>query len=379
MDEICNSETQPETVEAQDAPDEQQAEENIISKEDEIALADAQNPNLKKHFPTDLNFDFTKQGAKDLVKYMTLLIFLAFMRAISVHVFVVPNGFAPGGVGGISSIIYNAVLPYNERLANTLLDPGLTTFLINIPLLIAAYIKLNKKFAVSTFLVIAFYSGFMMIFNAFHFPQYYAGDDTGLKIVAAICGGAITGFCLGFMLRLNMSMGGTDIIGKFIYNHNPSAGAMWWILICDCIVATMSGLLGILDLIGRPEVTATSALTAVLSPILFSFLSLMMCSVIADFVQSGFQSSLVFNIITDKPDQIASAISDALHRGVTISHAVGYYTGIEHEVLVCVVSKKQINIVKNIVQTIDPKSFTYITKASEVAGKGFLRDNSGDH
>ncbi len=334
--------------------------------------ADGELPKPKHAWPTDLHFDFSKQGVSDVVKYMILLIFLAFLRALTTHVFIIPNGFAPGGIGGISSIIYNAVLPYNPKLANTLLDPGLTTFLMNIPILVAAFFRLNKKFAINTFFVIAFYSGFMMIFNAIPgFPQFYAGDDTGLKIIGALVGGAATGFCLGIMLRTNMSMGGTDIIGKFIYKHNPSAGAMWWILICDCTVAACSGLLGILELLDVPNITATVALTYVLSPILFSFLSLIICSFTADFIQSGFQSSLVFNIITDKPREIAEAISQHLHRGVTISRAVGYYTGVEHEVLVCVVSKKQINIVKRIVQTADPNSFTFITKASEVAGKGF--------
>lgn len=310
--------------------------------------------------------------AANFAKIAAIIIILAFLRAFSTYVFIVPNGFAPGGIGGISSIIYNAVEPVNPQLANTLLDPGLTTFLMNIPVLILAFFFLDKKFAVNTLFVIVFYMSFMLLLNSskVHCPRFVA-DDAGMKIIAALAGGAVTGFCLGVMLRTNMSMGGTDIIGKFIYKHNPSAGAQWWILICDCIVAMCSGILGILKLKDMPEITPDAALVEVLSPILYSFLSLIVSSITADVIQSGFQSSLVFNIITDKPDEIAKAISDKLHRGVTISKATGYYTHTEHEVLLCVVSKKQINVVKGIVHSIDPKSFTYITKANEVAGKGF--------
>ncbi len=316
----------------------------------------------------------TKQKVFKYAKFYVLLIILAFLRALTTYMFILPNGFAPGGIGGISTIIYNAVLPYNEKIARTVLDPGLTTFIMNIPLLITAAFLLSKKFAFNSFLVVATYSGFMMMFSAVKFPQYFAADDTGLQIIAALMGGAFSGLCLGLMLRNNMSMAGTDIIGKLIHKRNPIVGAQWYIITCDCIVAVCSGVLGILKVKDMPNITPTTALTEVLSPILFSFISLIVCSIIADIIQAGFQSSLVFNIITDKPDEIANKISERLHRGVTISKAVGYYTGEEHEVLVCVVSKRQINNIKNIVDSMDPMAFTYITKAREVAGKGFRHE-----
>ncbi len=319
----------------------------------------------------------TKEKAWQVGKFFVILLVMAFIRAVTNYVFIIPNGFAPGGIGGIATIIYNAVGRSNPQLANTVFDPGITTFVMNIPILIVAYFALNKKFVFNTFVIITSYSAFITLFGKVGFPTFLAKDaagatDTGLQIIAALIGGAITGVCLGIMLRNNMSMAGTDIIGKIIHKHNPAAGANWWIIACDCVVAMMSGILGILDIKSMPgSPTPTAALTAVLSPILFSFLSLIVTSVVADVVQSGFQSSLVFNIITDKPEEIARKISDKLHRGVTVTKAVGFYTGIEHEVLLCVVSKKQINTVKNIISETDPMAFTYITQAREVAGKGF--------
>ena len=54
-----------------------------------------------------------------------------------------------------------------------------------------------------------------------------------------------------------------------------------------------------------------------------------------------------------------------------MSTAIGYYTKTEHKILTCVVSKRQISTVKDIIKECDPLAFTYITKANEVAGKGF--------
>jgi len=320
----------------------------------------------------------TKQQVVTVIKYALLLVALASIRALVTHIFIIPNGFAPGGLSGISSILYNAVLMTgNERLANTVFDPGLTTLIMNVPFIIASFFVLNKKFAVNTTFMILVYSAMMMILSAVDCPQFDAaavtgesGGAAGYKILAALSGGACTGFCLGMMLRSNMSMGGTDIVGKIIHKHNPSAGAQWWILMCDCIVAICSGVLGVLEIV-KLNVTADQGLVMVLTPIFYSFVSLIVGSLTADVIQSGFQSSIVFTVITDKPNDISKAISDKIHRGVTLSTGVGYYTGVEHKVLTCVVSKRQTAIVKKIISEADPLAFTYIIKAGEVAGKGF--------
>lgn len=317
-------------------------------------------------------FEFTNQNADNFIKYALMLVFLASLRSITTYIFIVPNGFAPGGVSGLSSIIYNIVVllePNNTTLL-TIFDPGVTMFVMNLPFIIVAFFVLNKKFAINTFFVISVYSGMMFMLGAVKCPQFAVQGQPGFQILAALAGGSCAGFCLGLMLRYNMSMAGTDIVGKIIHKHNPSTGAQWWILICDCIVATCSGVLGIIKL-DFNAVNGSEALVAVLSPILFSFISLVTGSLTADVLQSGFQSSIVFNIITDKSDEISKAISEKLHRGVTLSTAIGYYTKTEHKILTCVVSKRQISNVKDIIKQCDPLAFTYITKAHEVAGKGF--------
>ena len=43
------------------------------------------------------------------VGFYDLLLFFALLRAVASYVFIVPNAFAPGGVGGIASIVYNVV------------------------------------------------------------------------------------------------------------------------------------------------------------------------------------------------------------------------------------------------------------------------------
>lgn len=314
-----------------------------------------------------------KNQATYISKFLILMVILAFVRALAAYLFINPNGFAPGGVGGIAAIIHYAAErstnPTILKLSSSLFDPGIFTILLNVPLIIAAFCVLEKKFAINTTIAVLFYSGFVYMLGAVKCPQYYANGNYGLMLIAALAGGAIGGVSMGFMLRQDLSIGGTDIIGKILYTHNPAAHAHWWIMMCDCVVAVASGFLGLIGL--DKSAGATAILTSMLSPVLYSFISLFTQSKVCDIVESGLLSSLVFTIITDKSDAIAHELSVQLHRGVTITKSVGYYTGKEHNVIICVTSKKQVNRVKDIVKACDPQAFMYITQAGEVSGKGF--------
>lgn len=315
----------------------------------------------------------TKKAVWDSTKYFALLIMISFVRALGSYMFIIPNRFAPGGIGGIASIIYNGVLlSGNTELATTVFDPGIVTFVLNIPILIAGFCILNKRFVFNTLCVVATHSAFMSMFAALDFPVFSANGDTGLMLLAALAGGAISGIGMGIMLRHNMCLGGTDILAKFIYRKNPSTNTQWWIFILDTSVAVASGSLGLIGIIGESD--PTTIITRVLSPIFYSFISLFVTAKVGDIMQAGMLSSIVFNIVSDKADEIATEIGSTLHRGVTVIKATGHYTGNEHAMLVCIVSKKQVNTVKSIINRIDQDAFTYIMSAGEVAGKGFRRN-----
>lgn len=316
------------------------------------------------------NIKITKKGVKDFCKLIFMLNLLAFIRSFATYMFVIPNGFAPGGITGIASIIYNAVYPFNPHLADTVLNPAITSIVLNVPLFIASFFLLDKKFCVNTIIAVGLHSLWMGVLDIVDFPVYKAiGSASALNLLAAVAGGVGSGVCLGFILRYNSSMGGTDIIGKLIYKFNPVADVQWLILACDVVIVVASGSLGLIGLdfsLGAEVIT-----TSVLSPILYSAISLFVGAEIADVIQAGLHSSIVFNIISDQHDEIASAINEKLHRGVTRVHATGSYTGVQHDMLVVVVRKKQINQVKEIIFSIDPEAFMYMTKAKGVTGKGF--------
>ena len=80
---------------------------------------------------------------------------------------------------------------------------------------------------------------------------------------------------------------------------------------------------------------------------------------------------LVSDIISDKYEKIGNSISDELQRGATILNGRGLYSGNEKNVLLVVVSKKQVVTLKKLVKRIDPNAFIIISDIFEVLGEGF--------
>lgn len=301
--------------------------------------------------------------------YASLVLF-SFIRAIGTYTFIIPNRFAPGGVSGISSIVHNLALTFSQDLAYSLFNPAVVVMVLNIPLLIWAYKALDKKFAFNTLLCVGSFSLFMGLFTLIDFPQFVAGHyDSSLMFLASIAGGAITGVTMGLMLRENMSLGGTDIIAKVIYKKKPFLNVPWLIFMCDCVVVVFSGILGIIEI--KSGDGTQDILVKLLTPVLYSFITLFVTSKTADIVIVGMESSVVFNIITSKPYEIGDAIVASIQRGATVLKGQGIYTKEERTILLCVVSRKQIPDLKKLIKEVDSNAFSYITNAREVNGFGF--------
>lgn len=314
-----------------------------------------------------------QKKASYYVGFYLLFSALSFIRALATYMFIVPNAFAPGGIGGIASLLYNIVGQYDARLAETVFNPAVTIFVFNVPLLILALIKLNKQFFINTTIGVLQYSLFMALFSLCNFPVFRGMDyESGVMFLAALSGGVISGISLGGMLLMNGSMGGTDIIAKLVYLKNPMVNVAWHLFIFDSIVVVASGIMG---LIGAQGDDSPTVFINVLSPILYSFITLYATSKTADVITTGLQSSVVFNIVTEKYQEISDMIVTKMHRGATVFQGEGVFTHQNRHVVVCVAKRKQVAQLKKEIKAIDPNVFMYITNAREVSGFGFRSGN----
>jgi uncharacterized membrane-anchored protein YitT (DUF2179 family) len=76
-------------------------------------------------------------------------------------------------------------------------------------------------------------------------------------------------------------------------------------------------------------------------------------------------------IITKAHEQVMQTIMTELERGVTILSGKGGYTGESRPVLYCVITRSEVNQVKELVKEVDPQALVVIGSAHEVLGEGF--------
>jgi len=110
-----------------------------------------------------------------------------------------------------------------------------------------------------------------------------------------------------------------------------------------------------------------------LSLTLYAIFLLFVSSRLIDFIIDGFDYAKAAIIITDKNQEIGEAIMNELSRGATALKSRGLYRNIDREVIYTVVTNKELPLLTEIVQKIDPSAFLIINNVHEILGDGFRR------
>ena len=105
---------------------------------------------------------------------------------------------------------------------------------------------------------------------------------------------------------------------------------------------------------------------------LYALISIYAVAKVSDGILEGINFSKQAFIISDKYQEIGDAIMTRMGRGVTALDAVGMYSGKGRKMLFCVVSKKEIVGIREIVQKLDKKAFFIVNDVREVFGEGFI-------
>lgn len=295
-----------------------------------------------------------------LHSYMSLLVG-AFLAAAAVNIFYVPANLTMGGVSGLATIIHH-VLPVTIPL-------GVLTILINLPIFIAGMRIVSRRFLFDSLIGTLVY-GVMIDATAPLFNEFYMrfivgpnGEAPDLVIIA-LFGGLLFGIGLGLTLKPGFTTGGTDIIAVLVRRKlkHLSLGQLLWVM--DFIVIALSALAYSRDQSNVMILT------------LYSVLALFVCSKSIDLILEGFDYKRAAFIISAKQEQIAERILAEMERGLTGLKGQGMYTKEDHDVLVCVLTSKEIPLLQQIVGEEDPKAFIFVMDAREVLGEGFENTRS---
>ncbi|MCQ2177530.1 MAG: YitT family protein [Bacteroidales bacterium] len=273
-------------------------------------------------------------------------------------IFLVPNNLIGGGVTGMASIIQYA--------SGGAIKMGYSYFVINIGLLVAALFTLGKGFGWKTVYAIVMASVGLNLCQEL-IPYEICSTlaiDNG-KLMSTIMGGIMSGVGIGLTMSQGGSTGGTDIVALIVNKYrNVSPGRM--ILATDAIV--------ILSSLFVPSYTQAGVLmpfTEKITTVVYGFILITVNSTVLDLYLSGSRQSVQLFILSAKYAEIADAITNDLHRGVTVLDGKGWYTKQPTQVLMVLTRKRDLSQFLRYVKTIDPDAFLSISSVTGVYGKGF--------
>jgi uncharacterized membrane-anchored protein YitT (DUF2179 family) len=109
---------------------------------------------------------------------------------------------------------------------------------------------------------------------------------------------------------------------------------------------------------------------------LYSILTYVAAARTLDFVIHGIDAFHAVTIISDQSVEIRARITNALGRGVTVYTGRGGKSGIEREILYCVVTRLEVGKVTGIIQELDPDAFVTIQSLAYVQG-GIVKEIGG--
>lgn len=248
-----------------------------------------------------------------------------------------PIGLVTGGASGVAIIL-------KKQFGVPL---WLTNTAINIPLFAAAAKLKGWNFIKRTLLATVTLSVSLYVIPEMPFLM----DDLFLT---ALFGGLITGAGAGIVFACQATTGGTDMLAAIIRRWLPHYTLVQILQVLDAAIV----------LIGAGIFGVTYAL--------YALIAIYAVYKVSDGIIEGMKYSKVAYIISDKSEEIAAAILKELERGVTALDARGMYSGNRKNVLFCVVSRKEIAQLKELVVGHDAQAFVIVSDAREVLGEGFI-------
>lgn len=277
---------------------------------------------------------------KEIVGAFTV-IFCAAISALGLHIFVYPSDFAPSGIDGVSTVLQEV----------TGINAGLFNFFINLPLLIAAWFVLKKRYVIYTVCYTLLTSAFLILLANVGAYQYISGADS---VIPAIFGGIAQGLT-GLMLRIGGSAGGVDVMACMIQKRIPHKNVE-----------------NIISILSYSAVALSFFVYRNVNSVLLSVIEIFVCEKVTSAVLRTSRSAVEFKIVTDHPKDICEDIQHRLRRSATVLNVEGGFSKNEKSVILCVVSYRQIPDLLGIVDR-HGSSFAYYSDVMGVRGEFDLK------
>ena len=260
------------------------------------------------------------------------------LYSLAVALFLEPAGLITGGATGIALAF--------GRLTGLSVSGFLLAF--NIAMLVWGWVVLGRAFALNTLASSILSPAFLALWEGLLHGRVLTEDI----FLCTVFAGLGIGAALGMVIRAGASTGGMDI--------PPLVLQKWFRL-------PVSLTMMVFDI----AILLVQALFSQSDQVLYGIVLVILHTIVMDKMLLMGDSRTQVKIISAQSDAIREAILEQLDRGVTILHGEGGYTRDPSEVLLSVVSNRELPKLEKLVHSIDPECFLIVSRVTEVSGRGF--------
>ena len=261
-----------------------------------------------------------------------------FLYALAVKLFLLPTGLVTGGTTGIAITIQHFC------------DIPISHFVLgfNIVMLILGYVVLGKQFAITTVASSFLYPLFLEFLNRI-LGECRLTEDILLNTLFTGFG---IGIALGIVIRSGSSTGGMDIPPLVLQKkfRIPVSVSMY---VFDALIILS-------QLLFRP-----------VENVLYGIVLLLIYTIVLDKMLLMGTTRTEVKVVSTKSEEIRQAILHKIDRGVTMLDGEGGYLQNKTQIVMSIISNRELPKVEKLIRTIDPESFMVISHVKEVSGRGF--------
>ena len=286
------------------------------------------------------------KNLKKMTLYFVLTLIASVISSIGLHVFVYPANFVPLGLEAVVTLLYYLFPSINA---------GWFNLILNTPLIVYAFFKLDKKYVTYTLIFTILSSILLIVLELVSFPKYVSVDG---RIISAIFAGVLLGLRTGIMIRLGSSTGGVDIIACSIQKKMQYINVERLISIL-CIIV-----IGISYFVYKD-----------FNCILLALVQLFISEKVMTIIMRESREAYEVKIVTKSPYVLYDDIVNVLGHTATVIKSQGMYTNCENSLVITIINRRQLPQIISLSKKY-PETFIYYTQVNGVYGK--FRKNVDD-
>lgn len=276
-----------------------------------------------------------------IVKQLTETLIVVFgntIYAFGIAMFILPSGLITGGTTGIALFMNNAVS----------IPVPLFVFLFNAVMFFFGLFVFGWKFAANTIVSTISYPLMLGLIT-----QVFGGwQITQDMILNTVFGGICIGAAIGIVVRVGASTGGMDI-PPLVLNRYFKIPVSQSIYILDMLILLLQ------------------AFRSTGEQILYGILLVIVYTIVLDKCLMLGTAKMQLKVVSKRIEEIRRAVLSDIDRGVTMIRSETGYMEQETNMLLTVVSMRELAKTEKLIHSVDAEAFVIINRVSEVSGHGF--------